>query len=341
MNLGTSQTSPWYSRLSSPLRRVWQAWWDSRLPRKDIWSLTQNNIYILPTKAGLAFGLTLATLLIASINYQLNLGYVLTFLLAGSAVVSMHITHSNMRGLSLHLKPVNPVFAQDNAAFEVVIVNSKQERYGLGLKIQSASEQTMVWVDIPAQGQTTANLSWLAPHRGRHTIPTLTVETRFPLGLFRAWTLWRPAAQLLVYPQPENPAPALPAVRAEGQAAGGTSHGAGSDFDGVRGYRRGDSLKFVIWKKAAQAQASGGDLVMRETTGVAVVQLWLDWQQTHGLSTEERLSRLTSWILTADAPSQTGPSVRFGLSLPGVNISPDCGESHRHACLEALALWTA
>ena len=32
---------------------------------------------------------------VASINYQLNLGYVLTFLLAGSGVVSMHVTHKH------------------------------------------------------------------------------------------------------------------------------------------------------------------------------------------------------------------------------------------------------
>ena len=52
------------------------------------------------------FALTLVVLLLASINYQLNLGYVLTFLLAGSGVVSMHVTHGTLRGLTLHLRPV-------------------------------------------------------------------------------------------------------------------------------------------------------------------------------------------------------------------------------------------
>ena len=37
-------------------------------------------------------------LLLASINYQLNLGYILTFLLAGSGVVSMHITTARCAG---------------------------------------------------------------------------------------------------------------------------------------------------------------------------------------------------------------------------------------------------
>jgi hypothetical protein len=44
-------------------------------------------------------GATLLVLLVASINYQLNLGYLLTFLLAGSALVGMHVCHATLRGL--------------------------------------------------------------------------------------------------------------------------------------------------------------------------------------------------------------------------------------------------
>ena len=57
----------------------------SRLPLTDSITLTQRNVYILPTRPGLMLALTLLVLLVASINYQLNLGYLLTFLLAGSA----------------------------------------------------------------------------------------------------------------------------------------------------------------------------------------------------------------------------------------------------------------
>ena len=65
----------------SRLRR----WWQARHPRTDSWTLTQRNIYIVPTGAGFVFALVLAVMLLAAINYQLNLGYVLTFLLAGPA----------------------------------------------------------------------------------------------------------------------------------------------------------------------------------------------------------------------------------------------------------------
>src|SRR3954454_22180191 len=103
------------------VRTRFRAWLQTRLRRSDTLLLTQRNIYILPTRAGLLFAATLITLLIASINYQLNLGYVLTFLLAGSGAVSMQLTHNTLRGLTLHLKPIAPVFAGEPAVLEVVL----------------------------------------------------------------------------------------------------------------------------------------------------------------------------------------------------------------------------
>ena len=85
------------------VRQRFQRWWQARLPLSDTLTLTQRNVYILPTGAGWMLLLTLLVLLVASINFQLNLGYLLTFLLAGSAVVGMYICHANLRGLTLHL----------------------------------------------------------------------------------------------------------------------------------------------------------------------------------------------------------------------------------------------
>ncbi len=119
----------------APLQRL-HAWWRSRLAPTDTHQLTQRNIYILPTRAGLMFALTLLTLLLASINYQLNLGHVLTFLLAGSGVVSLQLTHNTLRGLRLHLKPVAAVFAGASAQIEVVLTapaSARQPRHGIGV----------------------------------------------------------------------------------------------------------------------------------------------------------------------------------------------------------------
>ena len=56
------------ARLRGRLRRRVDAWWQSRSPRTDSLLLTQRNVYILPTRAGMMFCFTLGVLLIASIN---------------------------------------------------------------------------------------------------------------------------------------------------------------------------------------------------------------------------------------------------------------------------------
>lgn len=327
---GQAPGVPW--RLVRRLRH----WWEARLPQSDTHVMTQRNVYILPTRAGFMFALTLLTLLLASINYQLSLGYVLTFLLAGSAVVSMHLTHNTLRGLHLHLRPVSPVFAGEAALVEVVLAapsSDRSARHGIGLKCDAAGDDTLSWVDVPAGGQVLAHVGFVPAQRGLHRLPTLSVQTRFPLGLFRAWTLWRPAADCLAYPRPEHPTAPLPSAQAAaGQALVGRSAG-GDETEGVRSYRRGDPPNRVVWKKAAKQIDSGGELLSRDTSNTLQQRLWLDWHAAGAIAPEARLSRLTGWVLRAD---QLG--LRYGLSLPGTTLEPEQGDAHRRACLEALAL---
>ena len=317
------------------LRERFRSWIDSRQPRTDTLLLTQRNVYILPTKAGLLFAGTVFVLLLASINYQLNLGFVLTFLLAGSGVVSMHITHSTLRGLTLHLKPIAPVFAGDAVRLDIVLTSPGAARFGIGLKVTGGPADSIVWIDVPELGQASAALSFVAPTRGHSAVPTLGAETRFPLGLFRTWTVWRPAAQYLAYPKPEQPPAALPAAApVPGGAAFARAANDGGEVEGVRAYRRGDPPKLIAWKKAAKAMEAGGDLVSRDTNAAVHQALWLDWQQCATLLPEERLSRLTAWTLSAHRAG-----AEYGLRLPGQQLELASGDAHRRQCLEVLALW--
>ena len=313
----------------------WQAWWDGRHPRSDTLELTQRNVYILPTRPGLLFAATLLVLLVASINYQLSLGYVLTFLLAGSGIVSMHVTHATLRGLTLHLRAPQPVFAGDAVQLECVLASrSMAPRHGIGLRLLQPGEPRWNWADVVPAGQAGVTLAWTAPRRGRLALPEIVIETRFPLGLFRAWSRWRPAAEALVYPRPEQPAPPLPAARAVGSGAATARHRGGAELEGIRAYQRGDALKLVVWKKAARALEAGGDLVSRDTSSSARHELWLDWSATGALAAEERLARLAAWVLASERAG-----VAWGLRLPGCELPPAQGEAQRRAGLEALALW--
>ena len=317
----------------SMVRARFQRWWQARLPLSDTTTLTQRNVYILPTRAGVMLGATLLVLLVASINYQLNLGYLLTFLLAGSAVVGMHVCHNTLRGLTMHLIAPDAQFMGANALFGIQLTNQRRSvRYGIGLSVLGAKRWS--WTDVPAQGSATVQVAFQPARRGLHRVPPLSAETRFPLGTFRVWTLWRPAAQVLVYPAPEPFAPPLPPGEPRADGATAARVQTSGEFDGVRAYRRGDPLKLVAWKKAAKSFASGTeDLVSRDTQQAQRHELWLDFAQAGHFDVEHKLSRLCAWVLQADKLS-----LDYGLRLPGLEIKPSAGEVHKRRCLEALAL---
>ena len=325
---------------STYLQTRFHRWFENRLPLTDHVTLSQRTVYILPTRPGLMLGVTLLTLLVASINFQLNLGYLLTFLLAGSALAGMHVCHGTLRGLAMHLIAPGAHFAGAMAAFDIKLSNEKRSiRHGIGLGVLSpgvknSNQDHWSWADVPAQGSSTVQVAFKPERRGLHRLPTLTAETRFPLGTFRVWAVWRPAAQVLVYPAPETNPPPLPAgePRSGGAANVALAQNTG-EFDGVRAYRRGDALKLVIWKKATKSDGSGNELVVRDTQQAQRHELWLDFAQAGSGGLEQKLSRLCAWVIAADKLA-----VDYGLRLPSTDIKPASGEAHKRQCLEALAL---
>jgi uncharacterized protein (DUF58 family) len=337
MDMQTSLPHP----IGHPVRHVrerMRRFWLSRVSRRDTMQLTQRTVYILPTGPGFMLGATLLVLLVASINYQLNLGYLLTFLLAGSALVGMHLCHGTLRGLVLNLQTPSPGFANSSLPLGVWLVNErKRPRYGIGVSVLGAGQWS--WTDVPGQGSATVHVAFLPTRRGLLELPALTAETRFPLGTFRVWTVWRPASRVLVYPTPEHRPPPLPPATA--RSAGNLARAhllSGGETDGVRAYRRGDPLKLVVWKKAAKAD----ELVSRDTEQAQRMELWLDLTQTgirvdgvvHGPAVEQALSRLCAWVLAADKLG-----LDYGLRLQTVQIAPAHGDAQQRRCLEALALY--
>jgi uncharacterized protein (DUF58 family) len=329
-----------------------QNWFESRLPLSDSVTLTQRTVYIVPTRAGFMLGLTLVVLLIASINYQLNLGYLLTFLLAGCALVGMHVCHATLRGLAMHLVAPNAQQAWATAIIDVKLTNDRRSpRHGIGLRVlnpvddsgKKSRERQWAWTDVPAQGSSVVQVAFRPTRRGLYRLPTLSAETRFPLGTFRVWTVWRPAAQMLVYPAPEAMPPPLPAgePRAAGASASAATRAQNTgEFDGIRAYRRGDPMKRVLWKKAVNVMHTGpqstsrdSGLLVRDTQQAQRHELWLDFMQAGAFDTEKKLSRLCAWVLHADTLG-----LDYGLRLPALQIQPASGEAHKRQCLEALAL---
>lgn len=316
---------PWHQ-----VRRHWAAWWERRHRPCARLELKQHNLYILPSRSGWMMALTLLILLIASINYQLNLGYLLTFLLAGSMATGTWTCHRNLVGLMLEIQPGPAVFAGQAASARLIIDNqARRNRYALAIVPAGNPDSEAVWVDCAARQHTTAVLHVPALHRGWMDLPLLKLQTHYPLGIFRVWSLWRPAARVLVYPSPEVKPPPLPEGETGNRQPVQRSTARGGEIDGVRPYHRGDPMKWIVWKKTDPL----GGLVSREHMGPSNAARWLDWRHARAGSTEADLSRMTAWVLAAERSG-----LIYGLRLPGREIPPSCGHEHQRLCLEALAL---
>ena len=307
--------------------QLYLAFFGPRRPEPGTIFLRQNRVYILPTRPGLAFGVALGVMLIGSINYNLSLGYILTFLLASMGLVAILHTFRNLVHLRITPGRVEAVFAGEVAWFELFVENrSAYDRSAVVLWQQGKATPCDVasargaTVSVPVASR---QRGWLAPER-------ITVDTRFPIGLLRAWAYIQPDMRCLVYPKPDEGMLPLP----EPAAGAGEKHvasGGSDDFAGLRAYQASDSPRHIHWKAAARGQG----LQTKIFSGSAAAELWLDWNQLPAsLDPESKLSRLTRWVLAAD---QDG--LRYGLRLPGLQLAPDTGEAHRLACLRELALY--
>jgi uncharacterized protein (DUF58 family) len=283
----------------------------------------------LPTRTGLLFAGVLLAMLAGSINYSLNLGFALTFLLAGLGLVSILHTHRNLSGLILSPGRVDPVFAGQQARFSVSLEShSRYERLAIGLR---RKDGPAVFCDVPADGAAAMVLGVPAARRGRLKAGPFSLFTLFPLGLFRAWANIELDMSCLVYPRPEAGEITLPPLQPI--AGEGPGQGIGrEDFSTLRPYRPGDSPRHIAWK----ALARGHGVLTKQFSGMARGELSLDWESLAGMETEPRLSRLCRWVLDAHAAG-----MRFGLRLPGKSIAPGQDEGHLRQCLEALALFAA
>ncbi len=282
-------------------------------------------IYILPTRAGGMFVVLLGAILAGSINFSNNLGYLLTFFLSGLGLVAMVHTWWNL--LSLRLRPGGcpPVFQGDDARFGLILSNTRKTDRPM-LEIGPARQAPMLAIDIPDNGEATAHLPLVAETRGWLTQGRLTIASRFPLGLFRAWSYIETEQRCLVYPAPADRPPRFHAIHRERPRPNPGE----DEFNGHRDYHPGDPVKHIDWKILARERG----LMIREFKDHHRESQTLDYDALPGVDSETRLRLLCRAVLDADANG-----LRWNLRLPGEESDLGSGAAHRNHCLTQLALF--
>jgi len=296
------------------------------IPEAPPVTLGQRRIFILPTRQGYAFALMLLLLLLASINYNLSLGFLLTFLLGSMAGVGMLHTWRNLAHLRLKPGRCEPVFAGETAAFAVTIESPSLTRFAIGLRRRG---EEAVHGDVRVEEPAALAIAVPTQRRGRIRCGRLEVFTRYPIGLFHAWSYLEFDLSVTVYPRPDPTAGSPPNTGSDASEEGIPIAG-DEEFNMLRAYRAGDPPRQIAWKALAREQ----ELLTKEFSAMASSELWIDWNDARGPDVEARLSILVQWVLKAEEYGQA-----YGLRVPGTVVAADRGEAHRARCLETLALF--
>ncbi|MCP4924775.1 MAG: DUF58 domain-containing protein [Gammaproteobacteria bacterium] len=289
--------------------------------------LTSRRIYILPTRAGIIYAVVVSTMLLGSMNYNNNTGFALTFLLTGIGIISIYNCHRNLADIFLHFVGSRSVFAGESVHFNFIIEN--QNTYSRAQLLFCFDGHQEICDVLAAGDRQPMSVRVNSTRRGRLNLPRLLLATRYPLGLFRAWTWINMDVTEIIYPQPAATAPST--MMSHGGHSISARHSAGDeDFSGLRSYHVGDPPKRIAWKILAHT----GETMITEYNDGSRDPVWVDWYDYPSSHPEERLSLLTRRALDADLAGHI-----WGLRMPGQVIGADRGAAHRHQCLRALALY--
>jgi uncharacterized protein (DUF58 family) len=279
-------------------------------------------VRIRPNRNCVGLIAVLIAMIYAGASQTNGAAYLLAFTLASLASVSFSHAWANIRGLTILIEPVRPVFAGETLRVRLgLAADGSRTRCGLRIapvtRVDQLPPGTRRWldVDLPAED------------RGRFETLAIEIRSLYPLGFFTASARFLLPAIHFIYPEPEGDMP-LP-VRHSSPRPSEISPGfEGEDFAGVRAYRTGESQRHIDWKAVARGQP----MLIKQWAGDPDSPLVLDYYAVLSVDPETRLRQLARWILLAD---RTGAA--YGLHLPGFPITPASGEGQRHTCLRALA----
>lgn len=147
--------------------------------------IARKRLYMLPTPQGILFMVVLFVMLVGSINYNNNLGFLFTFLLSSMAFVSLLHTHNNMSGLILKTGIISPVFAGDQALLLLTLKSGVLDRTGICLGFKGEETVTVSLGQGKERQVAVPMATW---RRGHFQIKALTLSSTYPFGLFKTWS---------------------------------------------------------------------------------------------------------------------------------------------------------
>ena len=255
------------------------------------------------TREGYHFLFMLTFILVGAVLRDVNLLVVLAGVLMAMLLLQWRICLRSISGLKL--ERFLPTVAQARVPFEVRLhIHSRQRWLGSWLVVvgdrirritssaasnRSAQAITLVASNVPPGGSVALGYRCLVDRRGKYEFGPIEISTRFPLSLIRSSRKQYLAQEYIVHPPLGEILPRwreLFDIERFGARRQHTRAGVvEGEFYGLRGYRPGDSPRWIHWRTTARRN----ELVVKQ----------FERQENH-----QACILLDLWIPSTDAVSQ-------------------------------------
>lgn len=307
------------------------SWLDKRIPPASHFALDMRSIFIFPSRFGFLYLFLCVLLFLLGTNYQNNLMLFLCYFLLAMFLVNLLSAYQNFARLKVQLGKIRAVYASDSVQLPLWLDEQTSGQRAHGRVFAGLWRQPMSCeIDLDND----PNPHYLAlptTVRGYLSLPRITLNSYYPLGLFRCWTHLAFDSRVWVYPKPQPCTVALtPSNTAQNEGEVQLSHPGYDEFDSLKPYQQGEPLKHVAWKHLAR----GRGMISKQFASLTSESGWLKLQPHAADKLEAHLSQLCYQVLELSKQD-----ARFGLDLGVRKIPPDNGLMHQQRCLEALAIY--
>ena len=318
-----------------------ERWLLRRNPQQFEHQLSSRNIMIYPSRFGFAYLVFVVVLFLLATNYQNNIILLLSYLLASLFITVMLHSFYNVTQLSFSSHAQQSGYTNDTLFFPIYVkttkihfdINAFFNDHGVASKAAK--------IQRCQSGSNVLTLAYKATSRGKHSLGRVTVFSEYSLGLFISKSILDFGHCALVYPQPKvfHLGGLTKHLRNNNYITNNlqTSHEKGSDdFFELKRFVIGEPNSSIAWKHLAKGRGRFSKHYHQYQSKI----LWLSIHDMPGNLIEQKLSYLSFLVGELTMSNQ-----EFGLVLSNdvndknLNLAPNTGINHQHACLLALALY--
>ncbi|BCE02893.1 DUF58 domain-containing protein [Marinicellulosiphila megalodicopiae] len=293
-------------------------------------TLSHKKIYIIPSKLSLMFLSVISLMVLAGINYENNVFYILAFWLLSLFVWNFILTFLNLAKLQIIAVNSTNCFVNESAEFQFQLLHPKKNIYGLMIHTPS---QVLSLVHLNKNQAKSMFVKQPTFQRGQLPLDRMMFSSVYPFGIAYGFSYVFLELNTWVYPAAIN-ANVLGGNNQNGdqETFEDTQIVGSEDFNQLKQYQPGERLGHIHWVNYAKT----GELKVKEFVDVNAGNIWIAWDDFPMLEQESRLSHLCYLIIQADKNN-----IHYGLVLPGVKIEPvfqsELRQAHLNDCLLQLA----